>query len=467
MEKEVFINPSTHYNYMVVRVTQFDTASVSTSVRHEIKKPGSIRKFFGKMKDAASRHWKKAALATIPFTLGACLAQDLEKNPCKSYNETTISLNRETDGRIATLVELEKPAAEGELISEAVIDFVNETHALSTEGMPNNALLTLVESSCMVNSAAYVFGESRTSDLGIYIPHPINFNPYVSTPCVDIILLDHELGHMQPYGGGHETITHVNELEQNLMGYVLFHNQGDRDLDSIRWAFLYRELATTLYRNPPSKSHEFDIYSRSRIFVAFKIIEFDGDMAAVRADIIRLVQNEMLNSEIESCVSSYVSGLPPGDSVAEANRVSRLQLQLQISLFNEVKRRFGNDAALSFFNAKSHVLNGLHEVISMGLEGMNCANFDRLSFEDFPALGRSDKCMLEDMPEIRVASRTNNLHEIPEGTRLVCAIPEGDLELVMYVVGVSGYKCSGTYIFNDNYYGSVNVMDIRSLHRIY
>src|SRR3989338_2821097 len=152
---------------------------------------------------------------------------------CLIHNDTTIPLTRPTDGKIAAYSTIEEDMKNNRL-SEPVLDFINETHALATEGIPPDLKITKVTMECLeqvgietgrisADGAAHPSG-----DMGVYIRE--NFG---DAPKAAFETIAHEIGHFQPYGGSTESISRINELEQEILGLLLL---ADNKKDALKWA---------------------------------------------------------------------------------------------------------------------------------------------------------------------------------------------------------------------------------------
>ncbi len=381
---------------------------------------------------------RKAAFAAVPLL--ASFALGCEPDPCSSHNETTISLNRPTDGRIATLAELSQPPQEC-IISDAAIDLVNESHELSTGGMPGDASLTLVSQSCMrPNKSAYVYASSSiTNDRGIYCRGPM-IPTTTQNSYLDARTLFHELGHLQEGGWGNEVLPELNAAEQLLMVHVLL-SRNDPSSQAT-WGFIMYGIEDTIYAySRPSIISLGGVTERIAVFNLMELIRSDADFHSLRRKIIDLASRGTLQQEFVRTVSSYVAEYGDPDPAKEVTKLSNLVVSLRMSFARELSRRFGTETALAYLRAMSHKAVLSEEAMAEGLDGMNCAIMDRpilsLFESELPISNAPELC-----PEL---TSTLALYNIPE-QRLCCVSPTvGSTrpDFQKHIIYVDGYSCTG------------------------
>ena len=361
---------------------------------------------------------------------------NVEGNVCSSYNDSTVSLNGETDGKTAKISELKK-LPEDRVITEPLIDFVNETHALSTEGMPPDIMLTKVPAECFDEGvAAYASLDER----GAYVPTQVVFS---SMRCQDVQLwvLFHEIGHFQENGGGNEVIAQLNAVEQIIMGYVVFSNQTENPHDIIGWA-VSRNAALKpefLFHFPIMDVNSVNEHDKADIFVARKLLEYNGDFREVRGEVGRLINegrlSEAVNEEVERYYEEYYSSGNPGFGVIATDN-----LELRKTFFRELERRFGKDTAMAYLDATSYNARISADAetldnIVIGLEGMSCQPAPPFGVENGPL--EMEGCSV-------LGSEEGYVIEQPH---VLCCIgaeeQEGEIIFRKWKVHAGGYRCKG------------------------
>ena len=402
------------------------------------RQPGGCSKTRGALR-FIGRALRKASFASLPLL--ASLALGCEPDKCATHNETTTPLNRPTDGRIATLAELSQPPQEG-IISEAAIDLVNESQALSTGGMPGNAYLTLVERSCieLPTLARACWEGNAIQDRGVYTPSPVKLLSSHSDSYLNIRNLFHELGHLLQGGAGNEILPDINKYEQLLMVHVLL-SRNDPGSQKM-WGFLTRNVEDEIYpEGLPSYIGDAGAKQKIAVFNLLELIRSDGDFRSVRERLASLASSGMLYQEFDSLMSSYADEYGDPDLAREVTRVSNLVLSARMSFAREISRRFGAEASMAYLRAMSHKAVFSWETMTEGLGGMNCALMDRqdLALSE-PGSGTSNAREL--CPELE---RTIAIHNVPE-QRLCCVSPVPGSTgpgFQKYIVYADGYNCTG------------------------
>ncbi len=316
---------------------------------------------------------------TVAGMIGFIIFKDTERKKsnrmyaekCTLYNDTTIKINRKTDGKIAKLDELES-RPEIMLINKYLIDFVNETHTISTEKLPDDVKLTLVPDGCNAEwTGAYALAEASGAlgDRGIYLKSPLDIGRLTT--------IYHEIGHLQPGGEGNEVIAGLNEFEHALMGYVLISNQPDF---FIRKKFFSRSdkrgattwwskyfIETVMENLYPSvdlihAGESLGTYNKADIFIFNKLVELEGDFAALRSEVIKLRKNGELSDAIDSEAVRFTD-----EYSGESSKVAcygKMNEELKHAYYLELVRRFEPSIAEEFLNETSFFPDPNH--ISIG-----------------------------------------------------------------------------------------------------
>jgi len=270
-------------------------------------------------------------------------------DPCRSYNETTIVINRSTDGVIPGYDAL-SAEPDGVIITPELLDFVNETHALSTEGLPVEVRATLVPHYCFDGSCE---GYASPSTSSFFLGFPINLR--------DIRVTFHEIGHLQP-GNGLEVMSQINEYEQDLMGFVLFSRQEDNPNDILLWASrnTFRlakthDLILAIYASDFS-AEEINIYQKSRAYIYNGLLSNGGDFARLRSEYQGLMEStggvplDIIHSAVLDFAETFSTAkYGDDDLLAYADVTTRLR----IFYFLALRGRFGNETAIAYFDANS------------------------------------------------------------------------------------------------------------------
>ncbi|MEW6748549.1 MAG: hypothetical protein AB1295_02490 [Candidatus Micrarchaeota archaeon] len=253
----------------------------------------------------------------------ACRGDDL----CTSYNETTIELNKPADGRTAGLARLR--ACEG--LCDDLIDLINETHRLSSEGMPADIRVTAPPDSCFHRSwgelPAYAVQKSRSeSGRGVYLSSEAESSGFSKL----MRMLAHEIGHLQKGNPVHgaEVISQLNSYEQFLMGFVLFQRQGASQSALKEWLgyieqdglaqMFTRGRETLIQGADPS----IERYAKSNIFIFMKLAEHEGDFGAVRNETAALTRSCGLDGALDDYAARSISGYS-GMSIGELSKEVR------------------------------------------------------------------------------------------------------------------------------------------------
>ncbi len=320
---------------------------------------------------------------------------------CCSHNETTIKLNRPTDGTVASIDELKKEPPAGVLMTEPLIKFINEAYAVSSSGMPQEAYVTQVPEYCFTElggANAYAIPEYTT----VYIRGPIRLYIGLDT-------LDHEMGHLQPNGKSNEAIPQLNALEQYFTRFAILAMQQTGKsqpifYDPIAWEdkkWIY-ELIDRSYpynqsreerpdENVVDKGYEafmwvFDgDYTPKTLYFLLKLLKIDGDFNRLREETTNLLESETLEQEMETVIKAAIAEYFSYNFV-EVNTWSsyaykaEVDLALMMAYFKGLYQKFGVDVALQFFYNDSHdeasyYYKKTHDTKSgytLGFEGMDC-----------------------------------------------------------------------------------------------
>lgn len=340
---------------------------------------------------------KKIGLGLATVILAACTDLPVK---CRTYNNSTVSLNQSTDGISARLEDLQTVPTEG-IISEAFVDFMNETQALSSEGLPERTNVTLVDQECLdVNGdllghpvVAYAITSNDTGwQRGIYVPSVLSLTNY------NFRLLAHEIGHLQTAGGGYdEVIPELNSVEQVLNSYALLNSQFDHYPDHINWVrdFVRTVPGTFLTEQLDQNGDHSDLqtYMKADIFVLMKLFGHNGDFNQVRQEIITLVDSGDLESAVEEEVrefeNQYNIDFYQGSIAARRADVSLLA---DLYFFRALEQRFGRDVAAGYFSSSS-LFPYQDKTPMIGLLDLNC----RVAREESGLPGmEKEKCPAQD-----------------------------------------------------------------------
>jgi hypothetical protein len=321
------------------------------------KRTGRLSRMLGKCRDFA---------LMLPLAASLALGSGC-KSECSSHNETTIPIVKETDGKSISMKELEsiKPSWP---LQEELLDFIRETHALSTEGIPADTTLTLLPAVCSPKKEAIAFiADDPRSDRGIYL-HPVSL---LSKPVNLKDKIAHEIGHLM--GGNHHTnevISQLNQHEQALMGFVLLQKQSYPTEDLVRYLAMLDAyylgmniiLKLDYLRGGSMGFDDLSKYDHADFMIFKRLIEGAG-FSAMRASFGGLSKKQKLSSTAASETSSYI------DSNLE-EPISETLIKLRLAHLSELSDRFGPAMSQSFFKVSSALLS-LAPV--RGLGGMSCA----------------------------------------------------------------------------------------------
>lgn len=453
----IFINTFLQYSYVTNAHKTADGAPKPAA-----QKPESLfRRTIRKIGNASRALAFAGALPLLAAVSAGC-----EKDDCYSYNETTIEINRPTDGRTASPQELERPPS-SPLIDEPVIDFVNETHAISSAGMPDSTMITLVPKECS-GAGAYACSGDPFSDRGAYFMEPIfptaeavlealNITDAMqmsATKLTTIQILFHEIGHLQPGGMGNEVISELNQYEQVLMGNVVFLKQG---MDPARWHSNYPGLSTTLFYLIPShfasvnpENPHYSQYDRADIFQALALISADGDYAEVR----RRAGGSGIDSEIRTMVEAYLSRVS-GSTQNETNITADIALKLEMALIRGLNRKFGPEIAMGYAKTLSHRLIGQGTSFTLGLEGMGCAMMDRPRPGHSPRPAPSTGCSDLGPVEFSLYSPSER----------ICCIgaenTDGEIRFRKFVLEIASESCRGNLQHGGFDFSMIDIAEIQ------
>jgi len=298
----------------------------------------------------------------LAIPLAAGLSMGCKPDICQSHNETSITLNRQTDGKSMSVKDFEE-GNKGVPPTHLIIDFINETHALATEGLPDNVVLTVVPERCSSkfhDAPAYAVNKNGittdglTCDRGVYVVK--NYNA-LAIPLLNT--LNHEIGHLQQ--GNHqlnEVVSQLNPYEQLLMGFVLLNNQ-DAGEDLIRYIYHMetwapsKDVANTLDHIIEGKDTLSTLteYRKTEFYLYKKLIETGGDFASVREGLKSLSDRRDLVGTVDAFAPSFIQ-----DHIDVSH--TNILTDLRIAYFRELERRFGNRTARAYLKATSALLNG-------------------------------------------------------------------------------------------------------------
>jgi len=318
---------------------------------------------------------KTALAVAAPLVAGIIAGCDGDasdqRNECRIYNETTVTLNRGTDGRGADLRGLEN-IPQGSFLTDYQIDFINEAHAIASEGIPPGTKATQSPAYCLQSGgsggqkSAYAQQTATVDrDRGLYIPE----NPELESVTL-INLVNHEIGHLQPGNpqNGAEVMSQINEYEQKLAGFAVLMRQGADDGQLVRWASheskagIFAKLARTLESGRGRPGYDtLDAYDKANMFIFTRLGETGGDIPSIRAEFRGLVQSGGLAVALDGASSAFL-GAYSMDNLADLFVDSRTRL------ITAMQRQYG--VADTYFQAHSRLLDS---GLAYGLDGMNCA----------------------------------------------------------------------------------------------
>lgn len=272
---------------------------------------------------------------------------------CKSFNETTIMINRKTDGVVSNTDDLKKKPEQG-IMNAAVIDLINETEALSSPGLPFPTNITLVPEYCMTGGRAYAVPAvmAITSDVGIYVQRQITID--------SVRTVAHEIGHVQQ-NGKDEVFAMLNEFEQRLIGSVLLSRQGwaekisEDPIFGEKGYWLVRFFVASIWNAKNgladySEISALDIYLKSNIFIFLQLVELDGDIQALRDYITSQEAKGTTYIAVDVKIGEFIKNPTFGYyDRGKSAAVAEVKLQLMMLFVKEVARRFGPDDAFNTF----------------------------------------------------------------------------------------------------------------------
>ncbi len=316
---------------------------------------------------------KTALAVAAPLAAGlmaGCSGEALP-NECRIYNETTVTLNRGTDGQSVDLRGLEN-IPPGSFLTDYHIDFINEAHAIASEGIPADTKATQSPPYCLQSGdnggqkSAYTQAITEGgAQRGLYVPQ----DPELESVTL-INLVNHELGHLQPGNpqNGSEVMSQINEYEQKLAGFALLMRQGADDGQLVRWAShesktgIFTKLARTLEsgRGQPGNG-PLDAYDKANMFIFKRLGETGGDIPSIRAEFRELVQSGGLATALDDASTSFLASY-------SATNLPDLFIDARTRLITAMQRQYG--VADPYLQAHSRLLDS--NPVS-GLEGMNCA----------------------------------------------------------------------------------------------
>ncbi|MFH0884597.1 MAG: hypothetical protein V1861_02715 [Candidatus Micrarchaeota archaeon] len=318
---------------------------------------------------------KKALAVAAPLIAGliaGCSGDAGDQfNECRTYNESTVTLNRETNGQSVDLRSLEN-IPPGSFLTDYHIDFINEAHAIATEGIPPDTKATQSPSYCLVSGqdgrqkSAYAQQDNADGrERGLYVPE----NPEIDSVTL-LNLVSHEIGHLQPGNpeNGSEVMSQLNEYEQKLAGFALLIRQGVDSGQLTRWAShesrtgIFSKLARTLESGRGQSGNDpLDAYDKANIFLFTRLGESGGDIAAIRAEFRERVTNSTLVEALDAASEAFLGKFT-------ALNAADLFIDIRTRFVAAMQRHYG--MAGSYLEAHSQILDS---GLVFGLEGMNCA----------------------------------------------------------------------------------------------
>ena len=288
----------------------------------------------------------KNLLLSAAAALSLHLSCAEEAPECFSYNETTQSINRTIDGEISSYDIITQPPS-NQIISEPVIDFVNETHALATEPLPGNISVTRVPRYCVDPGIAYSYhGDEWTR--GIYFAVDLD-------PTEAIETLNHEIGHLQPGGSKNEVMAELNMFEQRTMAYLLFTNTEE---DIFKWAYgnygidsYLSDMSDAVDDLPGSGTPR---YNNADIFLLVHLSDPSMDFRTLRDQIVQSDAAGTLEYDIQQTANDFWEryDIIRYDNNPLARRAD-LVLVMATAFVRELGRSFGEDMAQQYIAAQA------------------------------------------------------------------------------------------------------------------
>ena len=285
-------------------------------------------------------------LLSVAAAISLPLSCAEEAPECFSHNETTQFINRATDGEIPSYDTITQLPS-NQIISEAVIDLVNETHALGTEPLPGNISVTRVPRYCVEPGIAYsYYGDEWTR--GIYFAVDLD-------PTEAIETLNHEIGHLQPGGSKNEVMAELNMFEQRTMAYLLFTNTEE---DIFKWAYgnygidsYLSDMSDAVDDLPGSGTPR---YNNADIFLLVHLSDPSMDFRRLRDQIVQSDAAGTLEYDIQQTANDFWEryDIIRYDNNPLARRAD-LVLVMATAFVRELGRSFGEDMAQQYIAAQA------------------------------------------------------------------------------------------------------------------
>lgn len=290
-------------------------------------------------------------LVSAAFSLPLACNDKEPKPECFSFNDTTISITREVNGRAPFFNELNKQD-QTQIIGESALDLVNETHNLGTEPLPMDTNLTRVPRYCVDPGVAYsYFGEDYTR--GIYFAVDVE-------PLQAIENLNHEIGHLQPGGQNNEVVADLNEFEQKMMAYALFAASKEKDI--IQWAYHNAEMDGFLGHLTTAVEKDWSViddrlipYTKADMFILIKLLDPSTNFRSLRDQIIASqTQEGTLEYNLEQAAGDFAHRFNPTKYNSKQAQRADVILSLVSAAARELDHRFGQEIAQRYMDAHSY-----------------------------------------------------------------------------------------------------------------
>ncbi len=404
----------------------------------------------------------RAARRILLVPLAATILHGCSQNECHSHNETTILLNRPTDGTVAGIDELEKEPPAGVLITEPLIKFVNETHAISSGGMPQEVYVTQVPQYCFDNldATAYAIPDYNS----VYIRGPITLQS------LGFGSLNHEIGHLQPAGVPGEGISQLNEIEQRLTGFAILAmqqtgkpqpiffdpigNDKERIYNLIDRSYFYKQFQT---KDPVEEAYDSFMwvngndYTTATVFLLLRLPKIDGNFSRLREETEHLMKSDGFEQEkeavIKAAIAEYFSYNFDIETIGTYSYMAEVDLTLMMAYFKELYRKFGPDIASLFFYNDSHdewyYVSSKHikSGHTLGFEEMDCKQTIIEFSTELTTNCTDEEVCMELSASFKTAIQNKTLCCVQVDPN---SLKEGEPTFRKFIVHGSGYRYEGS-----------------------
>lgn len=392
----------------------------------------------------------------VPMVLTLNLSCNQEKEPeCFSFNQTTITITRNHNGKISSFDSLNQSDST-QILSEPALDLVNETHNLGTEPLPPDINLTRAPRFCLDRPGlAYALtGEEYTR--GIYFVSDFSTLGAIEN-------LNHEIGHLQPGGHNNEVMAELNEFEQKVMAYTLFAASEENDI--IQWAYRNAEidgslghLSNALERDWSDSDDDSEIpYTKSDMFILIKLSDPSINFRSLRDQIIAYQEQGTLESNIGQTANDFLERFNPTKYNSKQARRADVVLTLTTTAVRELNQRFGEEIAQRYINAHSYFpYEQERKRAVVGLEGRVCSLIADHSDPE------QQYCPIQDLPEGIICEQPLSLD--------FCCIQLDQHQIVKSIVHTQGARLiserTQKIIFNNLAWSAVDQVSIMYEERL-